>query len=300
MLILFHHTLWGAPLELPSSMPSGWDVTTDRSRLDEACAVVFHVPEWRFYDRPQKRPGQLWVAWSIESDANYPRLRNAEFMARFDLTMTYRHDADVLCGYVPYYRSADNLERALLAAVSPKDADRPVAMLISSRIDRSGRRAYARALARHIPISSYGRFMRNRSLPVDVGRSTKLDLIARHPFTIAFENSIAEDYVTEKFYDPLVAGSVPIYMGAPNVADFAPGDHCYVDTRDFPSPDALAGHLHDLLRNPVAYGELLAWKRQPLRPAFREFLDAQRTHPVIRLCRAIEEQLRARSELIHV
>jgi hypothetical protein len=300
MLILFYHTLWGAPLEMPPSMPSNWEVTADRNRLDEACAVVFHVPEWRFYDRPHKPSGQLWVAWSIESDANYPRLRNAAFMARFDLTMTYRRDADVLWGYVPYYSSADNLERALLTSPCAKHTDRPVVMHISSRIDRSGRRAYARELARHIPVDSYGRFMRNRTLAVDRGRQTKLELIAHYPFTIAFENSIAEDYVTEKFYDPLVAGSVPIYLGAPNVADFAPGERCYLDTQDFPDPRSLAIHLQALLRDPTGYEELLAWKRRPLRPVFREFLDAQRTHPVIRLCQAIQEQLRARCELIHV
>lgn len=38
---------------------------------------------------------------------------------------------------------------------------------------------------------------------------------------MAFENVIAMDYVTEKFYDPLIAGSVLVYLGAPNIADFA-------------------------------------------------------------------------------
>src|SRR5262249_34703537 len=189
-LIVVHDTMWRRPLELPERLPDGCEITTDRGRLEDADAVVFHVPGLRFYHRPRKRPNQLWIAWSIESDANYPRLRDPAFMARFDLTMTYRRDADVIWGYVPYYSSADNLERALLAPPRPKDSEHPVAMLISSRVDRSGRRAYARELARHIAVDSYGRFLRNKELPDATGRASKLELIGHYPFPIAFENSI--------------------------------------------------------------------------------------------------------------
>jgi len=287
-LILFHNAMWGSELSVPPDLPSGFEITTDRIRLAEADVVVFHVPELRFFRLRRKRPGQLWVAWSIESEENCPRLRDRRYMSRFDLTMTHRRDADVLWGYVPYYGSADNLARALVVPPRSKDSARPVAMLISSRVDRSGRRAYARELARHIPIDSYGRFLRNRTLSSDSWRPTKLDLIAHYPFTIAFENSIATDYVTEKFYDPLVAGSVPVYLGAPNVDEYAPGDHCYINVRDHASPRALADYLRALLAAPDAYDEYMAWKRRPLHSAFISFLDGQRSHPLLRLCEAVQ------------
>lgn len=37
--------------------------------------------------------------------------------------------------------------------------------------------------------------------------------LSEYKFTIAFENSIYPGYVTEKIFEPLVAGSVPIYFG---------------------------------------------------------------------------------------
>src|SRR6185503_6597714 len=118
-----------------------------------------------------------------------------------------------------------------------------IAALISSNMDRSGRRTYIRELARHLPIDSYGKFMRNKSLPHDSWRPSKLEIISGYKFTIAFENSCTQDYVTEKFFDPLVAGSVPIYLGAPNVEEFAPGDHCFINAADFPDPKMLAEYL---------------------------------------------------------
>ena len=42
--------------------------------------------------------------------------------------------------------------------------------------------------------------------------------------------------MTEKFYDPLLTGSVPVYLGAPNVAEHAPAAQCYIDVRDFAGP----------------------------------------------------------------
>lgn len=41
--------------------------------------------------------------------------------------------------------------------------------------------------------------------------------VARYKFVIAYENSICNDYITEKLWRPLILGVVPIYFGAPNV-----------------------------------------------------------------------------------
>jgi hypothetical protein len=289
-LVLFFHTLWGQPLESGVELPPGCAVTADRGLLDRAAAVVFHVPELRWWTLPRKRPGQLWVAWSMESSANYPRLAAPRFLARFDLTMTYRLDSDVPCGYADYREWVEGTirEGVVLPVAEP---DRPIAMFISSHHDRSRRRAYARELAWHIGIDSYGAFMRNRVLDPDEGRASKLEAMTRYPFTLALENSIAEDYVTEKFFDPLRMGSVPVYLGAPNVSRFAPGEDCFIDVRDFAGPAALARHLRGLLAEPSRYQALHAWRERPLRPELARVLVEQREPAFTRLCRAVQRRL---------
>jgi hypothetical protein len=90
MLILFYNTMWGAPLEVPENLPADCGVSTDRGRYADADAVVFHIPEWGTWRRillPRKRSGQVWVAWSMECEQNYPLLLDPVFMRRFDLTM---------------------------------------------------------------------------------------------------------------------------------------------------------------------------------------------------------------------
>ncbi len=284
-LILFFNGMWGRPPRLPpEGLPEPWELTTDRRRMREAAAVVFHIPSLGALAGTRKFPGQVWVAQSMECDVHHPRLRDPRFMSRFDLTMGYHRHADVV---MPYYDPS--LERSLRTPARPKSGDKTVAFFASGRHDGSGRVAYAAELMRFLEVHSYGRHLRNRRLRPDHGSRSKADTIADYMFTLAFENARTPDYVTEKFFDPLVVGSVPVYLGAPNVDEFAPADHCYIDVADFSGPEPLARHLLSLARDGPAYDEYLSWKRGPMRPGFLRLLDEQRTHPLIRLCHRVRD-----------
>jgi hypothetical protein len=278
--------VWNPPSWAPPPGPRGGSaITHDRARLADAAAVVFHIPTLSSALRLPKPAGQLWVAWSMESAAMYPALADPRYMAAFDLTMTYRLDADVPTPYFEPHLLAD-----LASPPAPKSEPAPAVLFLSNGEERSGRTAYARELMNHLAVDSYGRCLNNRTLAVDRGRASLRETIRRYRFTLAFENSIAVDYVTEKFFGPLAAGSVPVYLGAPNVADFAPGEHCYLDVRDFASPRDLAAHLTALAGDDEAYAALLAWKRRPLRDELLRRFAAFSSRPFDRL----DETLRRR------
>ena len=56
------------------------DFTRDRSRAAEADALWFHAPSLGAL--PERQPGQKWVLMSMESDVNYPVLKNPFLDAR--------------------------------------------------------------------------------------------------------------------------------------------------------------------------------------------------------------------------
>lgn len=259
----------------------GWALVRDRWRAPLADAIVFHIPTLDPVMLPAgRRPGQRWVAWSMESVASDPRLADPAFMAPFDLEMSYRRDADVWAPYLPP-------PGELMSPAGPKTEPAPAVYLASNANDRSGRHAYVAELMRHMAVDSYGACHRNRTLAHDDGRQAKLATIARYRFTLAFENSIARDYVTEKFYDALIAGSVPVVLGAPNVGEFAPAHPSYVDVNDFPSPAGLASFLVELAGDEPRYARYLAWKSGGFRPAFRDMLASVEADPWTRLARRL-------------
>ena len=112
-------------------------------------------------------------------------------------------------------------------------------------------------------------------------------LLRRYPFYLAFENSDEPDYVSEKVFHALEAGVLPIYNGAPNIADFVPS-HSVVDLKAFGgSLDKLAAHLHELLESPERYAAYFRWKQSAdgLPEAFQARFGFVNTHAKCRLCR---------------
>lgn len=134
-----------------------------------------------------------------------------------------------------------------------------------------------------MPVDSYGKMLCNQDSQIGPGQKLKHDLIARYKFTLAFENSVCEDYVTEKFFDPLLVGSVPVYLGAPNVEEYAPGENCYIDVTKFENPRALATFLVDLAADDEAYTRYLQWKSLPLCSRFIAMTERISRDPFERL-----------------
>lgn len=73
----------------------------------------------------------------------------------------------------------------------------------------------------------------------------KGDIYQNCKFAYCYENTKnLENYITEKIFDAMMYGCVPIYWGAQNVLDFIPKE-CFIDRRDF----ANQASLHQYLKN---------------------------------------------------
>lgn len=83
----------------------------------------------------------------------------------------------------------------------------------------------------------------------------KLALLAHYKFAICYENAQQiPDYITEKIFDCLVAGCIPIYWGAPNISRRVPAD-CFIDARDFGGYPDIYGFISTM--DAVSYRQYL-------------------------------------------
>jgi len=303
-IILFYNTMFDTSLTYDrANIPEEFEFSTDRRLIHEAAAVVFHIPSlyspllnkfsrvipsiysiYLHFKRLRKEKIQVWVAWYMECEDNIPHFRDPSFLNNFDWTMSYHLDADIV---TPYYYSA--LNTLLRGPVREKSSEKNVCAFISSSFHKSGRLTYLKALMDYLDIHSYGKVLQNRTLEKDSGHQSKMDTMSRYKFTIAFENAIDKDYVTEKFYDPLIAGSVPIYLGAPNIDDFAPGDKCFINACNWNSPESLARYILEVSKNHELYQSYLDWRSKPFKPYFIKLLEEQKVHSFVRLCRKLQE-----------
>lgn len=69
---------------------------------------------------------------------------------------------------------------------------------------------------------------------------------AKHKFSICYENVTGfNGYITEKIFDCFLAGCVPIYLGAPNIAAHVP-ENTFIDKRNFKTYEDLYSYIKNI------------------------------------------------------
>jgi len=153
------------------------------------------------------------------------------------------------------------------------------------------RQDYVKELMKYMTVSSLGRCInnddQNKYYQGCDGLSRyeiKSCVMKNFKFYLAFENTMRDDYVTEKFFGAFYSGSLPVYRGAPNVDEFSPGDHSFINANDFENPKALAEYLQYLAENQTAYDEYFEWRKKPLKQGYVDMLAKGVESVYCRLC----------------
>lgn len=80
-----------------------------------------------------------------------------------------------------------------------------------------------------------------------------------YKFYFSFENSLCDDYVTEKLYANMQHDVIPIVFGGANYNNFVP-PHSYINADEFETATLLAEYLLYLEVNPKEYIKYFWWR----------------------------------------
>ncbi len=97
---------------------------------------------------------------------------------------------------------------------------------------------------------------------------TKWETLARYDFTLCFENARVKGWLTEKLFDCLRTGTIPIYWGATDIEKLIP-PACFIDMRKFANYAELRTFLKALDRDAI----------RRYRDAGRAFLESEAFEP---------------------
>ena len=265
--------------------------------IPEADAVVVDSArswdeDWKVYDWRSNPLKKVLIGWNIENiEGRRKMLRRAykhryigrdytpEWWDNFNLSVSYPMGADIPLSYYNWALCRDvSTSKALNHFANPttKKKEKRAAAFVSSNCEFTShwRDAVVLVLRKHFPVHGYGKCMNSHHMKDrpyckgsdhpghDLSKKSvqKACLMAQYPFTLVVENSISVDYVTEKVYEPLFAGSIPVYLGAPNVENFLPTSRSIIKISDFPSIESLARYLDCLLGHEEMLQEYLGWR----------------------------------------
>ncbi|GMF27388.1 unnamed protein product [Phytophthora lilii] len=99
-----------------------------------------------------------------------------------------------------------------------------------------------------------------------------------YKFVVAFENSAEPGYITEKMVNPLLAGSIPIYLGNSATASYLFNPASYIDCNHFTSLSDCADFVLKVHRSPELYFQM---RREPPIRNLAAFHEAFSWHPAI-------------------
>jgi alpha-1,3-fucosyltransferase 10 len=225
-----------------------------------ATAIWYHAPHACSLKPQRAFPKQIAIIASMESSAYYRCLDDALFMSRFNITTTYRLSSDIP---TPYLRPdhIDNFARPLVPFAEKSNA----IVYIQSNCDALSKRddILKKLQEQGIKLDARGRCLNNA--PAHSRAVSKQDTMKQYKICVTFENSLASDYVSEKLWDGMSAGCLPIYYGAPNIAEHLPMPNAVIDYQALgASPEKLAIEIRRLQSNETAYNETMTWRSMPL------------------------------------
>ena len=182
---------------------------------------------------------------------------NNGWVSTFNWTMSYHITSDILATYGMVRRRPHALASKNYTEIVSRKTKK-VAWFVSHCRTESKREAYVSKLQKYIPVDIYGacgplkcRKEVDTTCFSQVGRDYK--------FYFAFENSMCEDYTTEKLYRIFKSDAIVVARG--NSFNFRSlPEGTYIDASDFASPKALADRLLYLDAHDEEYMALLRRK----------------------------------------
>ena len=206
------------------------------------------------------RPTTMAVLYTEKDDDYGQTLKDKQ---QFDLRISYSFNPDIFHGQV--CGGLMEVQQFLLArADSAYNATRRNKGIVGaiSNCGAKQRNAYVKEMMQHAHIDQYGTCFHNQH--TDTPRSSKdwrrgkIDLFRNYAFALSFENKITTEYVTEKIFDSILAGAIPVYSGTSDVYKYVPAE-AFIDVRHFDGPGGLVQRLREVEQNETLYASFFKW-----------------------------------------
>ncbi|XP_023229832.1 glycoprotein 3-alpha-L-fucosyltransferase A-like [Centruroides sculpturatus] len=232
-------------------------VTTNRSLLKTAQAVLFHQADFHPRDIPKSRDiNQKWIFYLMEApgrDSVFWHTRNN----LFNWTMSYRSDSDIRVKYGEVCQlPTEEWEYVDKDYLQSKIGE--VVWFVSNCHTSNNRIDYVAKLSEHIQVDIYGNCGKKKCQPSQSPECYD-EILKHYKFYLSFENSNCKDYVTEKLFNVLNYDVIPVVMGSADYESIAP-PHFVINAVDFPDPVNLAEFLKTVGSDGRLYNSYFEWK----------------------------------------
>uniref|UniRef100_A0A0N4ZI44 Fucosyltransferase n=1 Tax=Parastrongyloides trichosuri TaxID=131310 RepID=A0A0N4ZI44_PARTI len=243
------------------------ELTNDKKLFDSSDAVVFHHADLNEITKYPQRAfkSQKFVFFSMESPFLTAFANRSNY---FNWIMSYHNKSDVVCTYGSKWRKCNATCNHLSfnsSKILSKKIKKGVIGYISNCYSNSARGKLIKKLRKYIPITMYGRCSLYQEIDGSCNKSDykcEEEVIGNYYFYIAFENSICNNYVTEKYWRRYTFDSVPLVIKRYIYEDVGIPGNSFIAVDDFKSAEEMGKYLNFLMDNPNEYLKYFEYRKQ--------------------------------------
>lgn len=218
---------------------------------------MVHQRTESFMPKEVRPRGQRWINYLREAPGRFPCMARTD---QFNITISYSTITDIR---VPYGITKQLSPNAHWVQEPPySKRSKSVLWMVSNCNTQSKREDYVDELKKYIDVDIVGRCGDvDMNCPREKRNECEDKIIKQYYFYLGFENSICDDYITEKVWKRLKQGVIPVVLGRGNYSKELPNGS-YIDVKDFESPKHLASHLIRIMRSEELYSSYHTWRRK--------------------------------------
>ena len=240
---------------------------TEPTKPFNADAVLIQSSGIYYFSPPPRRDeNQVFVLAVrdafVRTQAVSDKGTGMKWLDLFNWTMTYRLDSDIV------YKYANVLERQNKTNIANKNYERLVEEKVNKAVwfvshcrTKSRREHYVREMQKVMEVDIFGGCGVEQPCPK---QSKNIDecveqTALKYKFYLAFENTLVEDYITEKVFKWFNRDIIVVVRGGSNYSRILPPG-TFVDAGDFKSPIKLGKYLVELAQDKERYTDYLKRK----------------------------------------
>ena len=239
--------------------------TFNRGAYNQSQLVVFNAR--RMYKDHETLPHRMrrnrdvWMIHGTEPP-RFIYLNMANYQHIFNWTSFPRPDSDIRTYYNNYVEITSDLVSARHKMEETVESfskrHKMIGWIVSHCHTDNHREEYVKQMMQHVTVHIYGK-CGSASLIGSTLFGITDDVIQQHKFYLAFENSNCLGYISEKLWNPLREGAIPVVMGnSASYKRYAPPGS-YIDTSLFDTAEELVKYIHTVAMNETLYRSYFKW-----------------------------------------
>ena len=243
--------------------------TTEKSLYGSSDLVLFNARS--VYEKREgealpihlRRPRDIWMIQGHEPPFKI-YLDFAQYQNVFNWTSFPRPDSDVMTFYNNYEEVGEHEVRSAKQKMTEtvehfRNRRKMAGWVVSNCHSENHREDYVGEMRKYMHIDIGGFCGNNSDIDGDILIGRHENFINRYKFYISFENDNCRGYVTEKLWNALRQGAIPVVMGDSTAYQRYAPPGSYIDTELFDTPKDLVKYLNKVAQNETLYKTYFEW-----------------------------------------